>query len=83
MEFDIQFIDPKADKYEVTKVLAEVLHSEEFFESPDDPKARPMNFEVVLEEATVLGTLHSGRGKLRIPTGEEGSHFFRVRARRP
>jgi hypothetical protein len=77
MEFDIVGIDSRADKYEVTKAIAAVLHSGEFFSSLDDPKARPMNFEVMLEESKIVGTSHNGRGKLRVPTNQDGQHFYK------
>jgi hypothetical protein len=75
MEFEIAGIDSRANKYEVTKAIAAVLHSEEFFTSPDDSRPRPMNFQVTLEEPTVLGPLHNGRGKLCIPTKRDGQLF--------
>jgi hypothetical protein len=76
MEFEIAWIDSRANKYEVIKAIATVLHSEEFFSSPDDSRPRPMNFEVSLEEPTVLGPLHNGRGKLCIPTKRDGQLFW-------
>jgi hypothetical protein len=76
MEVEIVGIDSQVDKYEITKALAEIFHSQEFFSSTNDPKARRMNFDVVLEEATVLGRLHNGRAKLRLPTQQDGQHFL-------
>jgi hypothetical protein len=76
MEIDIERIPYHADKFELKTALATVLHSPEFF-SKYAPKARPMNFGVVLEESKLLGYQNNSVGVLQLPTYEDGLHFMK------
>jgi hypothetical protein len=75
MEFEIWNVDRSADKYEITKAFAEILHSAEFFDE-DDPKARRMNLKIEMEESE-HGYLHQGKGRLTLPTVKAGETFKR------
>lgn len=75
MEFDIDRVSFNATHYDVRRALAQVLHSEEFYNA-NDPRARPMNIEVILNQSNA-GRSHDGTGKLTLPTRHDGEKFFK------
>lgn len=75
MEFDIERVSFNATHYDVRRAFAQILHSEEFFNA-NDPKARPMNIEVVLNQSNA-GRSHDGTGTVTLPTRPDGEKFFK------
>ncbi|TDL24977.1 RdRP-domain-containing protein [Rickenella mellea] len=71
MEFRMEGIAVKANRYEVTEALAKALHTSDF-----STEKRPINFQVILNEG-IGGVRNNGTGLLTLPEEGIGKKFRR------
>ncbi|KAK0484002.1 RNA dependent RNA polymerase-domain-containing protein [Armillaria novae-zelandiae] len=78
MNIALNFLPTTVNAWDVTRSLAEVLHSDEFH--PVRENERPLNFEVLLNPSTMGGVRNNGTGFLQLPTeaiGRKLLHWVR------
>jgi len=76
MNIDIKHIPSEANRWTVTRKIAEVLHSEDFRRAPD-PDERPTNFQVLLNESSLGGVRNNSTGVLTLPSVKLGHNFLK------
>ncbi|KAL4268526.1 RNA-dependent RNA polymerase [Pleurotus pulmonarius] len=81
MNLNIQYIPRDAGKWDVTRKLAEVLHSNEF--SRREPGERVLNFKISLGDSKLGGVRNDGSGVLTLPDVSVGDRFLRYVKDRP
>lgn len=68
MEIELRNVERLATSYDVTRAIAEILHSESFVATYRTRQSRPVNFQVVLSPDTVTNSIRNGgTGILTIP----------------
>jgi RNA-dependent RNA polymerase len=75
MDIDIRYVPSQANKWTVTRKIAEVLHSDEF-RRPGDSDERPTNFHVQLNESSLGGVRNNSTGILTVPSATLGHRFL-------
>ncbi|THH29583.1 hypothetical protein EUX98_g4606 [Antrodiella citrinella] len=76
MELALSYVDRTATVWDVKRAIGTVLHGDEFYD-PEDPKARRINFRVVLNEG-ITGVRNDGTGMLILPTARIGDMFMKL-----
>jgi RNA-dependent RNA polymerase len=74
MDIDIKFIPKEVNKWEVTRAIATVLHSEDF--APVEVEGRLLNFRVKLNDNPAGGVRNDGTGILTLPSEDVARKFF-------
>ncbi|KAH9843166.1 RdRP-domain-containing protein [Rhodofomes roseus] len=75
MEIELRDISRDATIWEVKRKIGSILHSDYFY-NPTDPKDRPANFQVSLNEGP-NGITHNGTGILSLGSRKLGDRFLR------
>ncbi|TFK34873.1 RNA dependent RNA polymerase-domain-containing protein [Crucibulum laeve] len=73
MDIGIKFLPTEATKWDVTRAIAEVLHSPDFMPTSD---GRLINFDVLLNMWEGGGIRNNGTGRLTLPTPKIGGRFL-------
>ena len=78
MDLAIKYLPGGVNEWDVTRVIAGVLHSDEFALRREDPNAvdRPINFRVKLNPSPAGGVGNDGSGKLTLPTVDAANKFL-------
>ena len=78
MNLNIQYLPRDVNRWDVTRALAPILHSDEFAPRQRDPNKvdRPVNFKVELKESKAGGVGNDGTGVLTLPTESLGKKFL-------
>lgn len=78
MDLNIVFLPYGVNEWTITRIIATILHSEEFAPRQQDPHAvdRPINFRVKLNPSKAGGVGNDGSGILTLPTDSIGSKFL-------
>lgn len=66
MNFDIRYVDPECNEWDVKRAIAAILHTEAIFR-PAEPGERQINFEVTLNKRP-MGIRNDGTGTLTLPS---------------
>ncbi|SJL00749.1 uncharacterized protein ARMOST_04063 [Armillaria ostoyae] len=74
MNIALNFLPTTVNAWDVTRSLAEVLHSDEFH--PVHENERPLNFKVLLNPSKMGGVRNDGTGFLQLPTEAIGRKFL-------
>lgn len=74
MEIGIHYLPNDVSKWDVTRLLAKILHSDEFGATP--PGERLINFRVKLNPSSLGGARNNGTGILTLPTTAVGGRFL-------
>jgi RNA-dependent RNA polymerase len=79
MDLGIKYLPGSVNEWDVTRVIALVVHSDEFAPRRQDPHAvdRPMNFRVQLNLSKAGGVGNDGTGTLTLPTVEAANKFLK------
>lgn len=80
MDLGIAYLPSGVNEWAVTRIIAEVLHSDEFApRRHQDQNAvdRPINFRVQLNPSKAGGVRNDGTGILTLPTMEVGKKFLK------
>ncbi|KAF8226752.1 RdRP-domain-containing protein [Tricholoma matsutake] len=79
MDLAIRYLPSSVNEWDVTRVIAQVVHSDEFTPRRQNPHAvdRPINFRVKLNPSKAGGVGNDGSGTLTLPTPEAGNRFLR------
>ncbi|KAK0196791.1 RNA dependent RNA polymerase-domain-containing protein [Armillaria mellea] len=75
MNIALNFLPTTVNEWDVTRSLAEVLHSDEFH--PVHENERPLNFKVLLNPSKMGDVRNDGTGFLQLPTEAIGRKFLR------
>ncbi|KAH9930752.1 RdRP-domain-containing protein [Fomitopsis serialis] len=75
MEIDLRNISRDATVWDVKRKIGSILHGDYFY-NPTDPKDRPANFQVTLNEGP-NGITHNGSGVLTLGSRKLGDRFFK------
>ncbi|KAK0463788.1 RNA dependent RNA polymerase-domain-containing protein [Desarmillaria tabescens] len=74
MNIALHYLPTTVNAWDVTRALAEVLHSDEFH--PVHENERPLNFKVELNPSKMGGVRNDGTGILQLPTEAIGRKFL-------
>ncbi|KAK0228867.1 RNA dependent RNA polymerase-domain-containing protein [Armillaria fumosa] len=74
MNIALNYLPTTVNAWDVTRSLAEVLHSDEFH--PVHENERPLNFKVLLNPSKMGGVRNDGTGILQLPTEAIGRKFL-------
>jgi len=83
MDLDIMHIPSTANEWDVTRSIAEVLHSEDFTAILMTADERPTNFRVKLNDSNLGGVRNNSTGTLTLPTARIGNEFQRYIGNNP
>ncbi|KAJ8457282.1 hypothetical protein ONZ45_g18370 [Pleurotus djamor] len=81
LQLTIRYLDRDSNKWDVTRAIAAVLHSDEF--SRTELGERKVNFEVMLNPSKAGGVGNDGTGKMIIPNSSIANRFLRWVKDRP
>lgn len=78
MDLNILFLPHEVNQWNVTRIIASIVHSDEFTPRRHDPNAvdRPINFQVKLNESKAGGVGNDGSGVLTFPTESIAKKFL-------